>query len=446
MTLTAVSSGHYDGGANLNEGSRSAPDAVLLEETLNANITQVNADGVNIATLQAYVAGLKDPKDSCRGASAAALGACTAAGSGVGKTLTQNVAAVEAIDGLTPVVGERFLIKDQVATEDNGIYTITVVGTVLVQQVLTRATDADTDAEMTTGVNCHVSEGTANADTHWSLTTNDPITLDTTGLTFAEIVPVEHASSHERGGADEIDGDHLDIDFTPSGYVPSTTPAEAASVDDLAAHLAGIDDEVVDAVHDEGSAAVVVLIQAGVPTASDTLTVGADSYVADTDFVIGTAEVTLDNLLADAVANGTENLFWDKLDATHLRIRSADAPQGNIIGADPDIALVNGLSNWSTDVGDVNMNTLAGKALSKRPMSAVPITISAAMITAGAVRVAFPFTPNVIQVMPVTSAGVHRNTQNDNFTISGDDVLITLAVGGAPDIQNTDVVHVIAYG
>ena len=50
-----------------------------------------------------------------------------------------------------------------------------------------------------------------------------------------------HASRHERAGADEIDGDHLDIDFTPSNYTPATTPAEAADVNDLAAHLQGID-------------------------------------------------------------------------------------------------------------------------------------------------------------------------------------------------------------
>ena len=36
-------------------------------------------------------------------------------------------------------------------------------------------------------------------------------------------------------------GDHLDIDFTPTNYTPDATPAEAADVDDLAAHLAGID-------------------------------------------------------------------------------------------------------------------------------------------------------------------------------------------------------------
>lgn len=51
----------------------------------------------------------------------------------------------------------------------------------------------------------------------------------------------DHTSRHERAGADEIDGDHLDIDFTPTNYTPATTPAEAANVDDLAAHLYGID-------------------------------------------------------------------------------------------------------------------------------------------------------------------------------------------------------------
>jgi hypothetical protein len=52
---------------------------------------------------------------------------------------------------------------------------------------------------------------------------------------------LSHAAGHERAGSDEIDGDHLDIDFTPSNYTPATTPAEADNVDDLAAHLQGID-------------------------------------------------------------------------------------------------------------------------------------------------------------------------------------------------------------
>lgn len=54
-----------------------------------------------------------------------------------------------------------------------------------------------------------------------------------------------HASTHITGGGDEIDGDKLDIDWNPSNYTPTTDPSEVDSVDNLTAHLAGIDDALV---------------------------------------------------------------------------------------------------------------------------------------------------------------------------------------------------------
>jgi hypothetical protein len=50
-----------------------------------------------------------------------------------------------------------------------------------------------------------------------------------------------HASSHTRSGVDEIDGDTLDIDWDPINYVPATVPSEVSSIDELTAHLYGID-------------------------------------------------------------------------------------------------------------------------------------------------------------------------------------------------------------
>ena len=50
-----------------------------------------------------------------------------------------------------------------------------------------------------------------------------------------------HASGHTTGQSDEIDGDKVDIDWNPSNYTPTTSPAEADSADNLTAHLAGID-------------------------------------------------------------------------------------------------------------------------------------------------------------------------------------------------------------
>ena len=56
-------------------------------------------------------------------------------------------------------------------------------------------------------------------------------------------VPATHAATHIRAGTDEVDGDKLDIDFTPANYTPDTSPAEVTNVDELTAHLKGIDDQ-----------------------------------------------------------------------------------------------------------------------------------------------------------------------------------------------------------
>lgn len=50
-----------------------------------------------------------------------------------------------------------------------------------------------------------------------------------------------HAATHLFGAADEVDGDRLDIDYTPVNYVRDVTPPEVSNVQELTAHLAGID-------------------------------------------------------------------------------------------------------------------------------------------------------------------------------------------------------------
>lgn len=447
-TIPTILDNHFEGNSNITVGNTT--DGNDLATIIQAAKVDIDAIETNIDTVEAGIAAI-DRKEPVKLATAAALGACTAAGTGVGKTLTQNAAAIENIDGVAVVVGDRILVKNQVAGKDNGLYTVTVVGTGAVQQVLTRATDADSDTEVTAGMSVFVSEGTVNADRIFYLTTNDTITLDTTALTFSQEDPAEHASQHERAGEDEIDGDHLDIDFTPSNYTPSTTPAEAANVDDLAAHLAGIDDEMVSMGQNLGVASSATIIQAGQPVAAETLTVGADVYEADgaganINFVIaGTAEGTMDNLLAAAVANGTENLFWEKLNATTLQFSAADGPQGSISGLNPSIALTETMTNYTFNCGNVNLNTLGGDVAGQQEYAVSSIAITAALITAGYARFSYPFVVREFIHTVMTSGGVSRLTQNDTFAIDGNDVVVTLNGGGAPDIQATDVVRITAY-
>ena len=61
-------------------------------------------------------------------------------------------------------------------------------------------------------------------------------------LSFGDPTPALHAITHIHNGTDEIDGDVLDINYSPTNYAPDTTPPEVTSTEELTAHLAGIDD------------------------------------------------------------------------------------------------------------------------------------------------------------------------------------------------------------
>ena len=160
-----------------------------------------SSDGVNKGQLDAVSAGL-DPKASVRLATAAALPANTASGTGVGKTLTMNAAAVLAVDGVNTVLDDRILVKDESTGANNGVYKVTTEGTALVAAVLTRATDFDEDAEVTAGAYMPVEEGTDNGDFLFLLTTNNVITVDTTALVFARFGISDHGGLAGLGDDD----------------------------------------------------------------------------------------------------------------------------------------------------------------------------------------------------------------------------------------------------
>lgn len=144
-------------------------------------------DAANKAYVDASATGL-DVKASVRVATTAAIAGATytatAGTSGRGQFTTMP----NTIDGVTLNAGDRVLVKNQATGAQNGIYTVTTVGTGA-NGVWDRATDFDQDAEVTAGAFTFVAEGTTNADTGWVLTTNDPITVggaSGTALTFAQ--------------------------------------------------------------------------------------------------------------------------------------------------------------------------------------------------------------------------------------------------------------------
>ena len=115
------------------------------------------------------------------------------AGVGVGATLTNAGTQVAlTIDGILMTTGKRVLIYAQTNGVQNGVYTVTTVGTVSTNWVLTRATDADTYApsspnSLGQGDAFFVTNGNTGAGETYVCNTVGTITFGTTAISFVQI-------------------------------------------------------------------------------------------------------------------------------------------------------------------------------------------------------------------------------------------------------------------
>ena len=147
--------------------------------------------GANSLVSKEYVDAVKvglDFKDSVRAASTANV---TVSGPG------------SAIDGVTLSSNDRVLLKNQSTASENGIYVFNGAAS-----AMTRATDADSSAEVTPGMFVFVEEGTVNADNGFVLTTDGTITVGSTSLAFAQF---SGAGQITAGDALSKTGNQLDV-------------------------------------------------------------------------------------------------------------------------------------------------------------------------------------------------------------------------------------------
>lgn len=106
-----------------------------------------------------------------------------------GGVLTGAAAGAISVDGESPIAGQRILVKDQSTASHNGIYTVTLVGDGSNAFTLTRAIDADSSSDLTTGAFIFVEAGSANQNKSFVLQANgdgSSPTLDTDDLTFIQ--------------------------------------------------------------------------------------------------------------------------------------------------------------------------------------------------------------------------------------------------------------------
>ena len=197
----------------LTDATDAATASKLAKRDGNGNISVATPTADGHATTKAYVDAARsglDVKQSVRLASVAPVAIATALEAG------------DVIDGVTLVAGDRVLLKDQSTASENGIYVAVASGA----GAASRATDADTSAEVTTGMFTFVSEGTVNADNGFVLTTNDAITLGTTGLTFVQF---SGAGQITAGAGLTKSGNTLDVVGTAARITVNADSVDIAS-------------------------------------------------------------------------------------------------------------------------------------------------------------------------------------------------------------------------
>jgi hypothetical protein len=191
--------------------------------TYNSVLTN-STDIVTKLQLDNMSFGLRDFKESCRYATTTNLAVAV---SGDFLTLTASANGILSVDGYTPNVGDRILVMSQTAQAQNGIYTVSVVGTASTKFVLVRSSDFNTMGNGTTGnissgAFMYVSEGTTYAKTGWVVSSIDSTlsTLGTSSIVFAQF---SGAGTYVQGTNIVISGTTINLSTTLTGLSSVTT-------------------------------------------------------------------------------------------------------------------------------------------------------------------------------------------------------------------------------
>lgn len=193
------------------------------------------------------------------------------------------------IDGVAMAAGNRVLLTAQTTASQNGIYVWTGSGT-----PLTRATDASTSAQVTSGMTTNIEQG-SHAATIAILTTADPIVLGTTALTFTFLAA---GSAYTGGTGITVTGNVISLTAPVPislGGTGATTPiaartnmgaAQAGFAGDIPAIAAGTSVQVT---HGLGAPDVII----GVYRKSDGATVDIGTAITNVNAVTVTSDVAV---------------------------------------------------------------------------------------------------------------------------------------------------------
>lgn len=114
--------------------------------------------------------------------------------------VTLSGGAPSTVDGVNLLANDRILVTGQDTASENGLYRVATLGTGS-NGTWTRTADSNATGEIEAGMIVMVTEGVIYKDTSWKLTTNDPIVVGTTALTFEQNTGVAFGNIYANGTA-----------------------------------------------------------------------------------------------------------------------------------------------------------------------------------------------------------------------------------------------------
>jgi len=215
-------------------------DASKLETTSfntkvrTSRLDQMSAPTAAVALNSQKITGLADPTNPQDAATKfyvdnAVVGIDWKSSVKVATTANIALTGTQTIDGVSLTSGDRVLVKNQTSASANGVYVVSA-------SAWSRASDADTDAELTNSFAVFVEQGTNNADSGWVLTTDGAVTVGTTALAFTQFTGlgqvVAGTGLTKNGNTIDVVGtaarivanaDSIDIDANYVGQTSITT-------------------------------------------------------------------------------------------------------------------------------------------------------------------------------------------------------------------------------
>ena len=185
--LGAQPPAYYTARANQTGTQTSATISDFNSAVYTARLDQLAAPTSNVSLNGLKIVSLADPQNPQDGATKGYADALIATGNNKGTArlaATGNVVLASpgaTFDSVTAAVGDILLLPVQTTGSQNGLYVFNGAAS-----PLTRTTNANLSGEIRPGLFVFAAEGTLNGSNGYTLTTPNPIVLETTALTFIQ--------------------------------------------------------------------------------------------------------------------------------------------------------------------------------------------------------------------------------------------------------------------